>query len=370
MARSPLMGWDAIEGSSGDNITHSTGANRRAVGYVRVSRACQVKDGESLEAQEAEIRACCQLRGWNLLKVYRDEGASAWSLGARRRGYELLMAEREGWDTVICYKLDRLWRRSDMAIGAHKILKSEGKTVVSLTENLDTSTRAGEAMFAMMCVVAELFSSQSRERVLAIQRHIFETDPNAVLGLPPTGYKNTREGGKPRYGIASHNAEVVRQIFAYAGQGLTVRQIVARLRAQGVTYLRWNRPPPKRVNVSTVFNILHNPFYCGYVYKEGILKRAAHSKLVSDDDFNRVQIALLIRSRQKRSLPLLVGADRIEVRKTVDPRRAHRGEIVGGPTKYIPLRPAERIEAYFLEYGEASGKSLERMLREQRKGHD
>ncbi len=354
------MGLHAVDAETSDGIPPP---RKRAVGYVRVSRGCQAQEGESLETQEAEIEAYCEGKGWDLIETYRDIGMSAWSAGARRRpGYEKMMTDINHWDIVVCYKLDRLWRQVDVAIGAHEIFKAQGKEIVSVTENFDTSTPSGEAMFSMICVMAELFSSQTRERILAIQRHIFETDRDGVLGSPPTGYAVVRRKGRPNYVIEPRNTEVVRRIFALALEGTSVIRIVARMRAEGITYLRWNKPPPRTVNHGMVFNVLHNPFYCGYIYKEGILRRARHPRLVSDDDFNRVQVMMLVRGNRPDLNPLIVGADRIEVRKTVDPRKAHKGETSGGPTKYLPLRPAERLEAFINEQGPLPLERIKRVL--------
>ena len=48
----------------------------RAVAYVRVSSASQV-DGHSLDAQERLFKDLCRNRGWESVRVYREEGRSA-----------------------------------------------------------------------------------------------------------------------------------------------------------------------------------------------------------------------------------------------------------------------------------------------------
>ena len=51
---------------------------QRAVGYIRVSDSSQVR-GHSLDAQRAEIGRYCEHQGYELVKVYADEGVSAYS---------------------------------------------------------------------------------------------------------------------------------------------------------------------------------------------------------------------------------------------------------------------------------------------------
>ena len=46
----------------------------QAIGYVRVSTTRQAIDGVSLEAQEAKIRAYCELKGLELVKIIKLAG--------------------------------------------------------------------------------------------------------------------------------------------------------------------------------------------------------------------------------------------------------------------------------------------------------
>ena len=48
----------------------------KAIGYIRVSTQEQAKEGISVDNQEAKIRAYCDCQGWELVKVFGDEGSS------------------------------------------------------------------------------------------------------------------------------------------------------------------------------------------------------------------------------------------------------------------------------------------------------
>ena len=48
----------------------------RAAGYIRVSTDEQAAEGQSLDSQEARIRAYAESQDWDLLEVYREEGYS------------------------------------------------------------------------------------------------------------------------------------------------------------------------------------------------------------------------------------------------------------------------------------------------------
>lgn len=49
----------------------------KAIGHVRVSSEDQAREGVSLDAQEARLRAYATAKGWTLADVVRDEGRSA-----------------------------------------------------------------------------------------------------------------------------------------------------------------------------------------------------------------------------------------------------------------------------------------------------
>ena len=64
----------------------SSNTNIKSVGYIRVSSPKQAKEGESLDTQKADIKKYCKKKGWDLIKIYADEGIS----GASNNRPELL----------------------------------------------------------------------------------------------------------------------------------------------------------------------------------------------------------------------------------------------------------------------------------------
>ena len=75
----------------------------RAIGYVRVSTEDQATNGVSLDAQQTKIQAYCVAKDWELIRVIRDEGASAKDLnrpgmqtvitGCRQREFDVVVAQ-------------------------------------------------------------------------------------------------------------------------------------------------------------------------------------------------------------------------------------------------------------------------------------
>ena len=94
----------------------------------------------------------------------------------------LLDQLREG-DILVIYKLDRLGRSTSKLIGLSEDLQRRGIDLVSLQDQLDTTTAIGKAMFRMMMVMAEM------ERDILVER--------TQAGLQ-AARRRGRVGGRPR----------------------------------------------------------------------------------------------------------------------------------------------------------------------------
>lgn len=127
---------------------------RRAVGYVRVSTEEQAREGLSLAAQESRIRAFCEAKGWELVRIYRDEGYSGKNLD--RPGIQALIRDlkADGIDVVVVLKLDRL-TRSVRDLGTLIEDLFEGRALASVEESLDSSTANGRMVINLLGTVAQ-----------------------------------------------------------------------------------------------------------------------------------------------------------------------------------------------------------------------
>ncbi|MBC9826172.1 recombinase family protein [Carnobacterium inhibens] len=82
----------------------------------------------------------------------------------KRAGLNNLFNTVRSGDIVIIESISRLGRKTLDILSTVEELKEQGVEVISLKENLDTSTPTGQAMFQMMAVIAQL------ERDLTVQR--------------------------------------------------------------------------------------------------------------------------------------------------------------------------------------------------------
>jgi DNA invertase Pin-like site-specific DNA recombinase len=137
---------------------------RQVALYTRVST-----DHQTTENQERKLRAIARKAGWNVVKVYRDEGISGAKGRDQRPAFDDLCkdAARRQFDMVMAWSVDRLGRSLQDLIGFLSELHALGIDLMLHQQGLDTTTPAGKAMFQMMGVFAEFERAMIRERVKA-----------------------------------------------------------------------------------------------------------------------------------------------------------------------------------------------------------
>lgn len=103
------------------------------IGYIRVSTENQ-KDGYGLAIQESAIEEFAKNKGYNLVKIFRDEGVSG-GLKNRPALIELIEFAEQNKDLTLAFlRLDRLAR--DLLVQENLIaeFKSKGLEVISIDE--------------------------------------------------------------------------------------------------------------------------------------------------------------------------------------------------------------------------------------------
>jgi DNA invertase Pin-like site-specific DNA recombinase len=138
-----------------------------ALGYIRVSTDEQAEHGGSLAGQELALRDHAERQGWDL-EIVAEPGVSGKNLTARPRITEALARLSRGEaDLLIAIGLDRISRSvRDIAELMDRSVR-ERWGLVTIRENVDTSTAMGRAMAQMAGVMAELERGLISERTKA-----------------------------------------------------------------------------------------------------------------------------------------------------------------------------------------------------------
>ncbi|MDG7232633.1 recombinase family protein [Streptococcus pneumoniae] len=256
--------------------------------YVRVSTTNQVEEGYSIDEQKDKLSSYCDIKDWNVYKVYTDGGFSG--SNTDRPALESLIkdAKKRKFDTVLVYKLDRLSRsQKDTLHLIEDVFIKNGIEFLSLQENFDTSTPFGKAMIGLLSVFAQLEREQIKERMQL-----------GKLGRAKSG--KSMMWAKTSYGYDYHKETGT--VTINPAQALTIKFIFeSYLRGRSITKLRddLNEKYPKHVPWSyrAVRTILDNPVYCGFNQYKGEIYPGNHEPIISKEEYDKTQSELKIRQR-------------------------------------------------------------------------
>ena len=182
--------------------------NVKAVGYIRISTN-EDKQKYGFAVQLNAIRDYCRKHRLELVKVYKDtkSGKSLF-----RPGIQKLLTEKENFQVLVIFKLDRLSRS---VLDLLKLLREEliGKEIVFIDEGIDQRTKEGRLFLTQLASFAEY------ERELIVSR--------IKNGLAEAKRKGVKLGAEPKYHQYGKKVKELRS------QRKTWKQICERL---GINY--------------------------------------------------------------------------------------------------------------------------------------
>jgi site-specific DNA recombinase len=213
------------------------GTSTDAVLYLRVSTQEQAREGISLAAQEARLRAYCALRGLQVVEVVTDAGVSGGKpMHSRAGGQRILdLVQRSAVAHVIAYKLDRLFRdcADCLMVTAAWDKKNIALHLVDLGgQTLDTSSAMGRFFLTVMAGAAELERNLIRERTSEAMGYV-RSQGRKTGGDVPYGYAVGVDG---KTLVAQEQEQAMLEAIRSARQrGYSQRQVVAELTLHGYT---------------------------------------------------------------------------------------------------------------------------------------
>lgn len=256
--------------------------------YIRVSTEGQAKEGFSLDGQEEALREYCRRMGFEIYKLYRDDGISAKNIKDRPGLVSMLEDAKKGlFNVIIVWKLNRLTRNVHDLSCIELLLNNQCIPLESCTEAFDSSTPSGRMAMYMLCVIAQYDLDSISENVkMGMQNRAKKglRTCNQVLGY--------NIDGKDELKINPEESKWVKFIFEKYLECKNLSTVARLCREMG--FLGKRNAPPHPYSIT---KILANPIYCGYNYYAGAAYRGSHTPIVDVGTFNAVQKILLQQGR-------------------------------------------------------------------------
>jgi len=156
--------------------------------YIRVSTKDQVEHGFSLNAQQETLENYSKALGYEVFKIYRDEGKSAKDIKNRPEMVRMLSdAKSQRFSAIFIYKLDRFSRSLKDLILTIDQLKEWGIDFVSLQDKIETTSASGKLMFHIISAFAEFERNIIGDRTRFGMRR--KAKEGGFVSKAPRGYK-------------------------------------------------------------------------------------------------------------------------------------------------------------------------------------
>ncbi len=248
---------------------------KTAVIYARYS-----SDSQTEQSIEGQLRVCEEYAQKNnilILNTYIDRAMTG--TNDNRPDFQRMIKDssRKEWNYVLVYKLDRFSRNKYETAIHKKTLKDNGVKVLSAMENIP-DTPEGIILESLLEGMNVYYSAELSQKV--------------KRGMRETRLKGFYQGGGLPYGykvvdrkvvIDETKAETVRFMYDSYSKGVTVKTLIAELKAKGILY------KGKPFAPNTVYGILGNEKYSGSYRKDDEIIDNIYPQLIPTDTYQKVR---------------------------------------------------------------------------------
>lgn len=182
-----------------------------------------------VERQEADCRALAEREGWDVVDVFVDNDASAYSGRPRPEYQRLLAAMRSGLEAVVAWHPDRLHRSPVELEEFIDIVQKRGTRLATVqTGSWDLTTPSGRMVARQLGAVARYESEHKSDRIRRKMRALAEAGADHGGGSRPFGFE------KDRRTVREDEAVLIREAVEHVRQGGSLRSVAKRWTAEGV----------------------------------------------------------------------------------------------------------------------------------------
>jgi site-specific DNA recombinase len=278
---------------------------RKAILYIRVSTDEQADKGYSQNHQEERLRKFCEINGYVVVSVYREDYSA--KTFNRPRFNELLTFLRKNKNKanlLVFTKWDRFSRNTADAYGMISTLEKLGVESQAIEQPLDLSIPENKIMLAFYLAAPEVENHRRSLNVFVGMRRAKKE--GRWMGTAPKGYNNITTVEGKRIIVPNEDAPFLKFAFEQLATGHFHIDHVRRMcNEKGLICCKDN-----------FWQLMKNPVYCGkiqvaaYKDEEFTIVKGNHEPIISEELFNHVQDVLAGRkrlpysSRVKEEFPL------------------------------------------------------------------
>ena len=262
-------------------MSHKGMKRMRVALYPRVSTLEQAAEGYSIGEQVERMTKFCEAKGWEIYKVYTDAGYSGASLERPALQEIIADTEKNVFDMVLVYKLDRLSRsQKDVLYLVEDVFDEHNIYFSSMTENFDTSTPFGKAILGILAVFAQLEREQIKERMA------MGKDARAKIGkwnggrMIPIGYDYDKI--KDKFIVNDYEAMQYIELIDLFLKGKAFREIETIFAEKGYAHKHGTWIP------KTMRSVLRSKMYLGYLKYNGKWYKSDHPALIDEPTYEQV----------------------------------------------------------------------------------
>jgi site-specific DNA recombinase len=250
-------------------------AAARVLLYRRVS-AVMGRGGDDFHSPELQLSAMRRMTvGLAEVDVIDDIGETGRDFD--RDGIDRIkaLADARAFDVLAVYNVSRIGRNVLESLKFLAELAENGITIISASEQVDTSTSNGRWLLTQMLSVAQMQSDQISDGWSRVIDHRAQAGKHHGR---PLGYAKVDKQLVPDPALAP----VIAEVFERYADGVPIGRIAQ--------YLAAARGAPTQMG--NLKKILRNPAYLGHVVAAGEILPGVHEAIVKQDVWDRVQARL------------------------------------------------------------------------------